>query len=209
MGAAGQALASDGGRRPPADGTEGGHPGAGRGRHWRAWGCRRPGGWAPQLLNGLPVVPNKVWSPRISACILPFISLFVPHLKKKGEESGATVKTLNICTGEVVQNSTKRKSLRSRCLVSSQKRSQEWCNAVLGSTFRTALVPEDPERQSSPSVVLRFPDRRKTRRSRRSLKIQISPLRSGLRKRLWNGRSVPLQFVSWRSLMMKFPMDGI
>ena len=183
MGVAGQAMAIGSGRRPPADATEGGDAGTGRGRRRRGWGRRRRGWRAPQLLNGVPVVSHMAWPHRISACLVLLLSFLVPHhlfhglhghacaslqvagesvrtcglfrscphlyflescisaiCKKRSETSGATSMTLNICTGEEIQQSTNREPPRARCCASSENRSQECYSAVLGSPPRSALV---------------------------------------------------------------------
>ena len=71
------------------------------------------------------------------------------NLQKKSKASGATAMTLNICTGEVIQQSTNGKSPRARCCASSENRSQECYSAVLGSPSRSALVSGEPARRGT------------------------------------------------------------
>ena len=69
--------------------------------------------------------------------------------KKRSETSVATAMTLNICTGEVIQQITNGKSPRARCGASSENKSHECYNAVLGSPSRSALVSGKPARQGT------------------------------------------------------------
>jgi len=57
--------------------------------------------------------------------------------------------TLKMCTGEVIQQSTSGESPRARGCASSENRSRECYNAVLGVSSRSALVSREPARQGT------------------------------------------------------------